>query len=124
MGEEQRGLTMNDLEKKFYEIAGQEIASKQMVTAIFAKAFSDAEGDEKKSLALYIKLRVEDLQQLHIHEMDFRRRQADDARKQQEASDKHEEARRHIKKQGAAKILKDFNDGKIGGRLDLPQGKW
>ena len=42
---------MNDLEKKLYEIAGQEIAAKTMVPALAAKAFSDAEGDEKKTLA-------------------------------------------------------------------------
>jgi hypothetical protein len=67
---------MNDLEKRFYEIAGQEIASKTMVSAIATKAFSDAAGDEKRTLARYIELRVKDLEDEYIRVADQQERSA------------------------------------------------
>lgn len=52
---------MEDLEEKLYEIAGSELASKDVNRGIWSKAFSEALGDETKTRALYIKLRVESL---------------------------------------------------------------
>lgn len=52
---------MDDLEEKLYEIAGGELVSKDVNRGIWSKAFSEALGDEAKTRALYIKLRVESL---------------------------------------------------------------
>jgi Fe2+ transport system protein B len=54
---------MSDLEEKFYEIAAQELATKQVAVGLMAKAYSECDGDEKKASARYIKLRVEQLKQ-------------------------------------------------------------
>ena len=77
-------------EEQFYAIAAQEIASKTMVSGIAAKAFSDALGDDKKTLALYIKLRVESLRDEHRREMD---RRCQDAKAKAEETQKDEKAK-------------------------------
>ena len=48
-------------EDKFFEQALMEIESDQTIKAIWARAFADAEGDEAKTKALYIRFRVENL---------------------------------------------------------------
>ena len=48
-------------EEDAYEIASEELDEDLMVKGIWAKAFSDAEGDEKKQKALYIKYRAAQL---------------------------------------------------------------
>lgn len=50
---------------EFYEQAYDEVINKTMVSALVAKAFSDADGDKKKNVALYIKLRVKQLSDEH-----------------------------------------------------------
>jgi hypothetical protein len=52
---------MSDLEEKFYEIAAQELATKQVAVGLMAKAYSESDGDEKRAVASYIKLRVDQL---------------------------------------------------------------
>jgi hypothetical protein len=56
---------MDSQEEKLYEIfnkiVAQEIAEKRMMPGLYAKAFADAAGDKDKALAIYIKLRVEDV---------------------------------------------------------------
>lgn len=49
---------MNDFQERLYEIAAEEVASKSCRPGLFAKAFADSEGDEKKTIARYIELRV------------------------------------------------------------------
>ena len=56
---------MNALEEKFYETAAREIADRKLVPAVMAKAFAEADGDEKRAIALYLKIRVEQLFRLH-----------------------------------------------------------
>ena len=46
-------------EEKFYELAYDEIESGNLKKGLWAKAFSEAEGDEKKAKALYIKYRFD-----------------------------------------------------------------
>lgn len=46
---------------EYYEIAGQEVANQSVAKGTMARAFSEALGDKDKTVALYIKLRVEDL---------------------------------------------------------------
>ena len=58
-------------DEDFYEQAGREVASRQMVPGVAAKAFSDALGNKERTVALYIKYRVEQLR----HEEDQRQRQ-------------------------------------------------
>ena len=43
---------------KFYEIAGNEIASKSVVVSLWARAFAEANGAENLAIAKYVKLRV------------------------------------------------------------------
>lgn len=52
---------MDKQEEQFYEIVGREVATKQFVPGLVAKAYADAEGDQKKTIALYIRLRVQQL---------------------------------------------------------------
>jgi hypothetical protein len=52
---------MSNLEEKFYEIAAQELATKQVAVGLMAKAYSESDGDEKRAAARYIKLRVDQL---------------------------------------------------------------
>lgn len=54
---------MNAVEEKLYEIAGAEIAAKNVSPGLWAKAFSTALGDEAKTKAFYIQLRVDQLRE-------------------------------------------------------------
>ncbi|QVL30244.1 hypothetical protein KIH39_15430 [Telmatocola sphagniphila] len=45
----------------YYEIAGQEIATKELVPAIWTKAFAYANGNTTTAFSMYIKFRVEQL---------------------------------------------------------------
>src|SRR5688572_21406805 len=56
---------MDALEEQLYAIAGQEVASRNMSPGLMAKALADADGDERKAAAGYIKLRVEQLRAEH-----------------------------------------------------------
>lgn len=56
---------MNEHEKSFYTQAAQEVVTKRYETALMAKAYSDAEGDENKTSALYIRYRVVELREQH-----------------------------------------------------------
>lgn len=49
---------MKTAELHFYETAAQEIAERRPVPGLMAKAFSDADGDERKAVARYLKLRA------------------------------------------------------------------
>jgi hypothetical protein len=49
-------------EDTYYEIATKEVAANNLVPAVWGKAFSQAMGDNQVALALYIKLRVEQLE--------------------------------------------------------------
>src|SRR4030065_208792 len=53
---------MNQIEEHFYETAAQEVATKQVVPGLMAKAFSECDGDERRTIARYIKYRVAQLQ--------------------------------------------------------------
>ncbi len=52
---------MNSVEEKFYETAGEELATKNINRGAWAKAFSTALGDEAKTKAIYIQIRVDQL---------------------------------------------------------------
>ena len=54
---------MNEIEEKIYTIAAEEVAKKNFNPALFAKAFEEADGDDNKTIARYIKLRVEQLKE-------------------------------------------------------------
>lgn len=56
---------MDPVEEKLYAIAGQEVASRKMSPGIMAKALADADGDERRAAAAYIKLRVAQLRAEH-----------------------------------------------------------
>jgi hypothetical protein len=49
-------------EEQFFEIATLEVAQKNFLPAIWGKAFSGAMGDQQKAVALYLKFRVEQLE--------------------------------------------------------------
>lgn len=54
---------MSQIEEEAYEIATREVAEKSFVTSVWGKAFSESLGDQKIAVALYIKLRAEQLMQ-------------------------------------------------------------
>lgn len=82
-----RGTKMDRIEERFYEIAAQEVAAKRMVPGVFAKAFSDADGDEKKTIAGYIKLRVVQLHEEFEEELARRRAQEQAEKRESERRD-------------------------------------
>jgi hypothetical protein len=54
-------MSLGEREQQFYDLAAREVAERTVVRGIMAKAFSDAGGDERKAVALYIKYRVKNL---------------------------------------------------------------
>ena len=54
---------MDASERALYTRVGSEVASKSYDPALFAKAFSEAEGNEQKTKAIYIRSRVNELRQ-------------------------------------------------------------
>jgi len=80
---------MNEQTQQFYEIAAREVATKQTVTGLMAKAFADNNGDEKMTIAAYIRLRVAQLEEQHNfaqQEETRRRAEADRMAAQREAA--------------------------------------
>jgi hypothetical protein len=53
-------------EEQLYEFVANELASDMTLPGVMAKAFAETEGDEKRSAARYIQLRVKELQKLLI----------------------------------------------------------
>ena len=53
------------IEEEFYELAYEEIESGNLKKGLWAKAFSEAEGDENKTKALYIKYRFDQIKEGH-----------------------------------------------------------
>ncbi|MGE3965983.1 MAG: hypothetical protein AB7I09_17945 [Planctomycetota bacterium] len=52
---------MSSLEEHFYEIAAREVAEKRVLAGLMAKAYSKADGDDKKAVARYLRMRVKQL---------------------------------------------------------------
>lgn len=52
---------MNPVEEQLYEIAGSEIVSKNVRPGLWTKAFAVAHGDEQRTKATYIEMRVAEL---------------------------------------------------------------
>jgi len=57
------------LELQLYELASKEFDTKQAVAGLWAKVFADADGDESKARARYLKARVEQLRRGGIDEI-------------------------------------------------------
>ena len=53
------------VEEEFYELAYEEIESGNLKKGLWAKAFSETEGDENKTKALYIKYRFDQIKEGH-----------------------------------------------------------
>ena len=53
------------IEEEFYELAYEEIESGNLKKGLWAKAFSESEGDENKTKALYIKYRFDQIKEGH-----------------------------------------------------------
>jgi hypothetical protein len=54
---------MVEQDEKLYEQAAREVLDKSVVHGLMAKAFTEANGDKDKTIALYIRLRVEQLRE-------------------------------------------------------------
>ena len=65
---------MRNIEQESYDRAARELYSKQPVTWLYAKAYSETDGDERRAAACYIKWRVPQLQEEIAEEI--RREQA------------------------------------------------
>ena len=63
---------MNQIEEKLYEIAGEELATKQVNRGVWTKAFATAQGHEAKTKAAYIELRVAQLREQLQEELEGR----------------------------------------------------
>jgi hypothetical protein len=59
---------MDELTEKCYEQAAREHAEKQLNNGMYAKAYSDAKGDEKVAGAIYIGMRAEQLEKQYKQE--------------------------------------------------------
>jgi hypothetical protein len=55
----------NEAEEFLYEVAAQELQEGEERPGLMAKAFAEVEGDESKARALYLKMRVVQLQGLY-----------------------------------------------------------
>lgn len=54
---------MNDVEQMLYAEAAEEVAARRFHPALIAKALAEADGNNQKTIARYIKLRVNHLRQ-------------------------------------------------------------
>ena len=64
-----KGFAMLTREEQFYETAAKELAEDNLVQAMWGKAFSLALGDEPKTKALYMNLRVEQLEREYLNRL-------------------------------------------------------
>ncbi len=76
---------MNAVEEKLYEIAGAELATKNINRGVWTKAFSTALGDEAKTKAIYIQIRVEQLRVQLAAELQERSETAEQRRTREDA---------------------------------------
>jgi hypothetical protein len=74
---------MNHVEEKLYEIAGQELMSKAVRPGLWTKAFAVAYGDEQKTKAVYVELRVAELRDELVAET-ARQNETDSERRERE----------------------------------------
>jgi hypothetical protein len=71
---------MQPREAMYYETALEEVSHRTMVSALAAKALVDSDGDERRAVARYIQLRVDDLRSRFEEDLEStRKRQADKA---------------------------------------------
>jgi hypothetical protein len=77
---------MRRFPEELYEIAANEVAQRNVVRSVMAKAFSDAGGDEKKAIAYYMEYRAAQLAQEAREDVRRKRRAAAHATKQQAVS--------------------------------------
>ena len=73
-------------EEAIYELVAGEIASERMSPGLFAKAFSDAEGDQGKAIAICIGYRVAQLRE-ELERDEQRVRQDDEAKRRGQADE-------------------------------------
>ena len=83
---------MNKIEEQFYAMAAHEIASKSVAPGVMAKALVDADGDEKKTILNYIRLRVAQLKEEFEAER-IRRAQDEAERQKMERAERQRRAR-------------------------------
>ena len=77
---------MNAVEERLYEIAGAEIATKNVNLGLWTKAFSTALGDEAKTKAIYIQFRVDQLLEQFAAEMQQCNETAEERRTREDAA--------------------------------------
>jgi len=107
---------MNKLEEKCYEIAAREVASRRMHPAMMAKAFSDADGDEKKAIARYIKLRVQRLAEEYAAEAQTR----EEHRRQEESEYRERATNGKASNRPCCRTCKEFS---VIGEMDKTTGQ-
>jgi hypothetical protein len=90
---------MNPIDEAFYAMAADEIASGQVNRGIMSKAYSDSEGDEKRTKALYIKLRVAQLGEIRRSEIERLKKEAEQKQKEAEQKRREEEQKRREEEQ-------------------------
>ena len=93
---------MDPLEEQLYAIAGQEVASRNMSPGLMAKALADANGDEKKAAAAYIRLRVEQLR------TESKARGAEEQQRQDQLRAATPESDGYVRGSGCAVLIASF----------------
>ncbi|MDD5483946.1 MAG: ankyrin repeat domain-containing protein [Kiritimatiellae bacterium] len=99
---------IDDQNRELYTRAGSEIASKTYDQALFTKAFSDADGDENKAKAFYIRYRVIELRQQRkeAEEAAEKQRQEKEFQKRKKDEEIAEEQRKKAEQQRQEELLR------------------
>lgn len=96
-------------EEEAYAIAAQEIASKNVSPGLMAKTYTDANGDEKKAILNYMKLRVGQLVETAKNEA----QQAQAAQQQAQAAAQAEASKIICSECGHRSYARDFKESKV-----------
>lgn len=121
---------MSNTEETLYAIAAHEVASRTLRPGLFAKAFSESNGDEKRALAIYIKLRVKELAIEYKQIADTERKKEISRAQELAAHDRDEsirnESRRRLMERARITITSDgkmfFPCHNCGGSIELHKG--
>ena len=108
------GISKADVEEALYAMAAGELSADQYSSGLRAKAFSEADGDEKKAAALYLKWRVK---QLSVALDGAVKEAAQEAKRQQSAAERQQWA---AERERQAKAERDY----AASASKKMEGKW
>lgn len=103
--------SFNINEDDFYEQAWSEVEENKQIKSIWAKAFTQSEGNSEKTKAIYMKLRVDSLkkeaeEKIHLAQKEFKQQ----ASQQESTNDKVQRKLQNFLKSNAVYISKKISD--------------